>query len=194
MKKISLFLGAALIAMTIVSCGSSKEVAQQPQKQQNQPENIPCPECIGENGSVFKYLANDVAKTDMDIQFSRDAAAAQARVNLAGMVETFVESVTDNFTKRYREEVDTKTIQSLTQQSKTAVQRTVQNAPITCWGITPSDNGKMVWVCVELAPESIYQAMETTFSQDKELKIDFEKEQFKADFNQTLEDFRKNRK
>lgn len=190
MKKINLLLGIALISLLVVSCGSSKEVAQTPQ---NQPANIPCPECISQSGGVFKYLANDVAKTDMDIQFSRDAAASQARVNLAGMVETFVESVTDNFGKRYREEVDTKTIQSLTQQSKTAVQRAVQNAPITCWGMTPTDGGKMVWVCVELAPESIYQAMETTFSQDKELRIDFEKEQFKADFNQTLEDFRKNR-
>ena len=194
MKKISLFLGIALISLVVASCGSSKKVAQQQQqKPQNQPENIPCPECIGSNGGVFKYLANDVAKSDMDIQFSRDAAASQARVNLAGMTETFVESVTDNFAKRYREDVDSKTIQSLTQQSKTAVKRAVQNAPITCWGTTPSTNGTMVWVCVELAPESIYQAMETTFSQDKELKIDFEREQFNENFYKTLEDFGKNR-
>jgi hypothetical protein len=186
MKKINLFLGIALAAL-LVSCGSSKEVAQSP----NQPASLPCPNCTA-TSTHFKYLAQGVAESEYDIQATRTFVEENARAGLQAMIETAVQRSVDQFTQQHRDGDNVKNIAKNTIQSINVIKAKIKNTPVTCWDASPSklSPGKITVVaCVEYNAEDVYNTVVETMSADTELKIDFKQEQYKTDFYKALEDF-----
>ena len=82
MKRVSLFLGVALMALVMASCGSGKQVA----------SNFPCPECKSTT-DVFRYLGQHLASSDRQMQQARSQAANAARSELAAQVSATVKRV-----------------------------------------------------------------------------------------------------
>lgn len=193
MKKINLFFGIALMSLFVMSCGSSKEVAQ---PKQNQPASLPCPDCVASNGGTFKYLGQSVADSEYDIQDARIFAEQAARDGLQAMVETVVERAVDNFSQKHRSDADVQTVQKSTVMALDVIKAKIKNTPVTCWDAAPSKltPGKIsVYACVEMASESIYNDVVKTMSTEKQLKIDFAEQQFKDDFYKALDDYDKNK-
>ena len=190
MKKINLFLGIALISLVVMSCGSSKEVAQP----QNQPASMPCPDCTAKTGN-FKYLGQAVAESEYDIQAARIFAEQSARDGLQAMIESVVQRSVDQFTQQHRDGSDVKNIAKNTIQSIGVVKGKIKNTPVTCWDASPSKltPGKIsVVACVEFSTEEVYKTVVETMSADKELKIDFKQDQYKNDFYKALEEYSNN--
>ena len=191
MKKINLFLGIALMSLFVMSCGSSKEVAQ---PQPKQPASVPCPDCIATNGGTFKYLGQSVADNEYDIQDARIFAEQAARDGLQAMVESVVERSVDNFSQKHRSDADVQTIQKSTIKAIDIIKGKIKSTPVTCWDAAPSQltPGKIsVYACVELASQSIYDEVVKAMSADKELRIDFADHQYKEEFNKALEEYDK---
>ena len=192
MKKVSLLLGIAMIALLAVSCGSSKETAPQQPVAQNQPKNLPCPDCVATPGGTFKYLGQTLANSEYDVQNARIYAAQAARDELQAMIETAVERAIKTFSQEHRENVETTAIEKRTMQALDLIKAKVKSTPVTCWDASPSTltPGKIsVYVCVEMDANSVYNDVVETFSADKELKIDFREHQFKEEFDKAMEDF-----
>ena len=86
MKKISLFLGAALMALVVASCGSSKDVVTETANPsiQTLPDE-PCSEFMS-TSDIFRATGQHIAKGDRQMQFAYDQAAIAAR-NENGEVE-----------------------------------------------------------------------------------------------------------
>ena len=188
MKKINLFLGIALTALLVISCGSSKETAQAPQ---TQPASVPCPNCTA-TSTHFKYLAQGVADSEYDIQTVRTLTEENARAGLQAMIETAVKRSVDQFTQQHRDGENVKTIAKNTVQSLNIINAKIKGTPVTCWDARPSTMtpGKIsVYVCVEYNAEDIYNTVVETMSADTELKIDFKQEQYKDDFYRALEEY-----
>lgn len=188
MKKINLFLGIALAAL-LVSCGSSKETAQQ--APQTQPKATPCQDCTS-TPTKFKYLAQGVAESEYDIQATRTFTEENARAGLQAQIETAVQRSVDQFTQEHRDGTTVKSIAKGTIQSINIIKAKIKNTPVTCWDASPSQYtpGKFtVYVCVEYNPEDVYNTVVETMSADTELKIDFKQEQYKNDFYKALEEF-----
>ena len=191
MKKITLFFGIALVALAVMSCGSSKEAAQAPAPAPTQPASMPCPNCTATHGQ-FKYLATAIAESEYDIQSARIFAEQNARDGLQAMIESVVTRSVDQFTQQHRDDTNVKNIAKGTIESVGVLKGKIKNTPVTCWDAQPSKltPGKIsVYVCVEFSTEAVYDQVVNTMSADTELKIDFKQEQYKNDFYKALEEY-----
>ena len=191
MKKISLFLGIALISIAAMSCGSSKKAAQNEPAPQTQPASMPCPNCTA-TATTFKYLAQAVAESEYDIQSARIFAEQNARDGLQAMIESVVTRSVDQFTQQHRDGQNVQNIAKGTIQSVGVLKGKIKNTPVTCWDAQPSKltPGKIsVYVCVEYSGEDVLNTVVNTMSADTELKIDFKQEQYKNDFYKALEEY-----
>lgn len=170
MKKISLFLGVALMSIVMASCGSGKQVA----------SNLPCPDCKATT-EVFRYLGQHVASSDRQIQQARSMAANTARVELARMVEATVKSVVDNYTSEYITDSDSEFKQRVQDIARTVVNQVVKGTPIICEGTVPgSQPGNTIcYACVELTGKTVMDGIAAQISNDEKLRTDFEYEKFK---------------
>ena len=173
MKKISLFLGAALMTLVMASCGSEKAVT----------SNLPCPDCQA-TPEVFKYLGQHVASSDRQMQQARSMAANTARKELAAMIEATIKRVIDDYTSEYIDGANSEFKQRLQDISRTIVQQKVNGTPPTCEGTMPGSTpgNTICFACVELTGKSILDdiaAQVSKISDDDKLRTDFEYEKFK---------------
>lgn len=170
MKKISLFLGTAIMALVMASCGSEKKVA----------SNYPCPECKA-TADVFRYLGQHVASSDRQMQQARSMAANAARTQLASMVEATVKSVVDNYTSEYVTDAGSEFRQRVQELSRTVVNQLLKGTPVVCEGTMPgSQPGNIIcFACVELTGKSVLDEIASQISNDEKLRTDFEYEKFK---------------
>ncbi|MBQ8223435.1 MAG: hypothetical protein IJZ87_08890 [Bacteroidales bacterium] len=171
MKRVSLFLGVALMALFMASCGSGKQVA----------STYPCPDCKSTT-DVFRYLGQHVASSDRQMQQARSQAANAARVQLASMVEVTVKSVVDNYTSEYVTGAESDFRQRLQNISRTVVNQLLVGTPVTCEGTMPSTSiqgATICFACVELTGKSVLDGIASQVSNDEKLRTDFEYEKFK---------------
>ena len=158
MKKISLFLGAALLTLVMASCGSEKSVT----------SNLPCPDCQATT-EVFKYLGQHVATGDRQIQQARSMAANTARKELAAMIEATIKRVVDDYTSEYIDGENSEFKQRVQDISRTVIQQKVNGTPPTCEGTMPASTpGK-----------SVLDDIASKINDDEKLRTDFEYEKFK---------------
>lgn len=177
MKKISLFLGTAIIALAMVSCGSSKKSA----------NKMPCPDCMSTT-EVFRYVGQHVASSDRQMQQARSQAANAARAELAVQAEATMQRVIDNYTSEYVESDGNEFKQRLQDLSRTVVNQLLKGTPVTCEGTQPgSQKGtKIVYVCVELTGKSVLDGINNKVSNDAKLRTDYEYEKFKKVFEEEM--------
>ena len=170
MKKITLLLGVALMALVMASCGSQKQVA----------SNMPCPDCKSTT-DVFRYLGQHVATGDRQMQQARSMAANAARAELATQVSATVKRVVDNYTSEYITGENSEFNQRVQDISRTVVNQLLVGTPITCEGTMPgSQPGNTIcFACVELTGQSVMDAISSKISNDEKLRTDFEYEKFK---------------
>ena len=177
MKKITLFLGAALMVLVMASCGSSKETA----------SNLPCPGC-NSSAEVFKYLGQHVASNDRQIQQARSMAANNARTQLASMVEATIKSVIDNYTSEYITGAESEFKQRTQELSRTVVNQLLKGTPIICEGTMPGSTpgNTICYACVELTGKTVLDAVTEKITNDEKLRTDFEYEKFKQVFEEEM--------
>lgn len=170
MKKISLFVGTALIALVMASCGSEKAVT----------SNLPCPDCQATT-EVFKYLGQHVATGDRQIQQARSTAANTARKELAAMIEATIKRVIDDYTSEYIDGENSEFKQRVQDISRTVIQQKVNGTPSVCEGTMPGSTpgNTICYACVQLTGKSILDGIAAKIGDDEKLRTDFEYEKFK---------------
>lgn len=168
MKKITLFLGVALMMLVMASCGSSKSTSKV------------CPDCKATT-DVFRYLGQHVASSDRQIQQARSQAATKARAELATMVSATVKRVVDNYTSEYITGADSDYRERLQDISRTVVSQLLVGTPVTCEEqVASSTPGNTIcYACVELTGKSVLDGIASKVSNDEKLRTDFEYEKFK---------------
>ena len=179
MKKISLFLGVALMLLVMASCGSNKGVTTS--------KNLPCPDCKSTT-EVFRYLGQHVASSDRQMQQARTMAANVARTQLAAQVSATVKSVIDNYTSEYINNETSEFNQRVQELSRTVVNQLLVGTPVICEGTMPgSTEGNIIcFACVELTGKSVLDALASKISNDEKLRTDYEYEKFKKVFEEEM--------
>ena len=170
MKKISLLLVTAIMALVMASCGSEKKVA----------SNYPCPECKA-TSDVFRYLGQHVASSDRQMQQARSMAANAARKELAAMVEATIKRVIDDYTSEYINGDASEFKQRIQDISRTVIQQKVNGTPPICEGTMPGSTpgNTICFACLELTGKSVLDGITSAISNDEKLRTDFEYEKFK---------------
>lgn len=180
MKKVSLFMCAALLGMMFVSCGSSKEVAKAPEKEQECNECLSTKDAIRVEGSFMAQFENQFPK-------AKQAARNNARQELARIMKTKIESVVEDYSSTYIDGDAQDFKQSVKDLSRSVVDQTVSGAvPIKEWSEKMS-KGTMFYSCVELSSNNILDEIKNKVSNDAKLRTDFEYEKFKQVFDKEME-------
>ena len=170
MKKITLLLGVALMALVMASCGSQKQVA----------SNMPCPDCKSTT-EVFRYLGQHVASSDRQMQQARSMAANAARAELAAQVSATVKRVVDNYTSEYIAGNESDFNQRVQDIARTVVNQLLVGTPVVCEGTMPGSTpgNTICFACVELTGKSVLEGISSKIGNDEKLRTDFEYEKFK---------------
>lgn len=178
MKRVSLFLGVALMTLVMASCGSGKQVA----------STYPCPDCRSTT-DVFKYLGQHIASSDRQMQQARSQAANAARAELATQASATIQRVVDNYTSEYVVGEESEFRQRLQDLSRTVVNQLLVGTPVTCEGTMPSTSiqgATICFACVELTGKSVLDEIANKVSNDEKLRTDFEYEKFKKVFEDEM--------
>lgn len=179
MRRISLFMVTAIAALIMVSCGSSKEVVQQ--------TTSPCSNCFA-TSEVFRYLGQSVADSDYQMQHARSMAATAARSELAAMVASTIERVTDNYAGQIVNNANADFSSNVKDLSRTIVNQIVKGTPVTCeYKEKGSKPGSTIcYACVELTGKSILDELAKQINDDEKLRVEFEYEKFKKVFEEEM--------
>lgn len=172
MKKITLLLGVALMALVMASCGSKKNMTTT--------KNLPCPDCISTK-DTFRYLGQHVASSDRQVQQARSIAATTARAELATQVTATIKRVVDNYTSEYISGADSDFNQRVQDLARTVVEQLLVGTPIICEGTMPGSTAgnTICFACVELTGKTVLDGIANKISDDQKLRTDFEYEKFK---------------
>lgn len=181
MKKFGLLLCAAIIGMTVVSCGSSKKVAA------NDGEEKACAQCMSTK-QALRAEGSFLAAYENQIPKAKQAAANNARQELARMMQVVVESVIEDYSSTYIDGDAQDFRQSLKDLSRTVVNQTVKGAVSAVPGWSEKmKSGTMYYVCLEVNADNLVEEINQKVSADSKLRTDFEYEKFKQVFDKEMD-------
>lgn len=179
MKKLSLLVCAALLGMFVVSCGSSKEVAKDPEKEA-------CDQCLSTKDAI-RAEGSYLAQFENQIPKAKQAAANSARQELARIMEVKISSVIEDYSSTYIDGDAQEFKQSLKDLSRTVVQQTVKGAvAVKSWS-EKMKTGTMYYTCLEVSSNNVLDNIKTKVSNDAKLRTDFEYEKFKQVYDKEME-------
>lgn len=168
------------MASIMLSCGPSKKVIT------SQPE--PCANCLSDK-DCFRSRGQHVAIGDRQIQAAYNAAAASARSEIAAQVNSLVKRVVDNYTSEYIKGDESDFGERFQDLSRTVINQELSGAIVTCRDKEPGskEGDIIVYVCVELTGKKIVESIAEQVNADEKLRLDFEYEKFKKEFNSEMD-------
>ena len=190
MKKISLFLGAALMSLAVASCGSSKAVVETtpaPQPVIQTLPDEPCSEFLS-TSDIFRATGQHVAKGDRQIQFAYDQAAIAARAELASQIETTIKSVNDKYVNSYTVNDANDFKERIENMMRAIVNQELKFAPVVCKKrALGTEAGTIIcYVAVEIPVANILNGITSSIANDERLRVDYEYEKYKKVFDEEM--------
>ncbi|MDD2960603.1 MAG: hypothetical protein PHR45_00780 [Muribaculaceae bacterium] len=167
MKTIKIFAIAACVLL-FTSCGGSKKVAK------TNSDEVEVTQLCHNLSDEENYFANSVAQSS-DMQMAKDKAINSGRAELAATLSTAVE----NFTKRYRKDVNDQLDQKTEDRLQILVKQTLSGSTVVCDRITRTQDGLYrAYVSVKLSKKEVSAALERAILENQELKLNFDQAQF----------------
>lgn len=191
MKTHKLFLVLSMVGL-ISSCGSSKKPSKDNYDAPKGEEIVEVP-CTGtkflDDESHFRSTG---INTSAMIQVAKNIAISNAKSELAGKISTSIQSVTQNYYSQRNVEMTNSTLAKIEGMSVQTVEQTLENTRTIC-DITTKvkedgpNKGKYVsYVTQEISIDEIMNEVGEVLSKDKELRVDFEYEKFKEEFEREM--------
>ncbi len=187
MQQLSWLLAALFgISLALASCKSDKKIAK------GNKEKLVEVFCSGSkyqtDNKVFR--ANSVGES-IDQAISKKIALNNARTQLASEIKVTVQSALDNYAKQqvHNNNADLeKNFQSL---SREIVDQELVGTRTICEKVTKAKKGKYkTYIAIELTSDKILKSLNDRLSKDEKLKIDYDYEKFKKEFDKALENMK----
>jgi hypothetical protein len=178
---------AAMIAMPMLqSCKSSKQ-ASKPEGEEVISVYCSGPEYFSDNEY---FRANNVGESTSQ-SMAKKKAMSNARLDLAAAIETRVKAVIDNYFSSYTTSDAIQDAERYEGLSREVINQELSGIRTICeqFTKTKADTYK-AYVAIELAGDEILNGMQKRISDDEKLKIDFQYEKFKNEFNKEMENFK----
>jgi hypothetical protein len=184
------FLMMALVAMiampALQSCKSSKQAAK-PAGEEAISMYCSGPEYFSDSEY---FRANNVGESTNQ-SMAKKKAMSNARLDLAASIETRVKAVIDNYFSSYTTSDAIEDAERYEGLSREVINQELSGIRTICEQFTKTDNGTYkAYVAVELAGDEILNGMQKRISDDEKLKIDFQYEKFKKEFEKEMENFK----
>lgn len=179
-------LMALIFAPTMQSCKSSKKAAAP------EGETAITMYCSGpEYFSDDEYFRANNSGESTSQSMAKKKAISNARLDLASAIETKVKAVIDNYFSSYTSGQDIDDKERYEGLSREVINQELNGIRTICEQFTKTQNGNYkCYVAIELAGDEILNGMKNRISDDEKLKIDFQYEKFKKEFQKEMEDYK----
>lgn len=136
------------------------------------------------------FRANSIGESSNQAN-SKRMALSNARLELAGQIQTTVKAVIDN----YFQDMDAGGKQEYTGKyeglSREVINQELNGTRTICEELTMTPDGKYkTYIAIELAGNDILKAINERVSADDRMKTNYEYEKFKETFNKEMENFK----
>lgn len=177
---------ALLLSPAMQSCKSSKKVAAP------EGETAITMYCSGpEYFSDDEYFRANNSGESTSQSMAKKKAMSNARLDLAAAIETKVKAVVDNYFSSYTSGQDIDDKERYEGLSREVINQELNGIRTICEQFTKTQTGNYkCYVAIELAGDEILNGMKNRISDDEKLKIDFQYEKFKEEFEKEMENFK----
>ncbi|MBO8482690.1 MAG: hypothetical protein IAB75_01005 [Bacteroidetes bacterium] len=184
MKKVLSFFALAATALTIVSCGASRRLAQISKGEQEVNLVFSGPEYSTDK----KYFRDNGFGVSKDLANAKKIATQNARQSIAAMVQSAVELLVDNYAASQSangtDVIDGNDLQEL---GRTVVKTQLSGLEVVEEKAFRQADGTFRYhVCMQLSKDSLSKAMSDAIDQDVKIKIRADKDKFRAYFDQKI--------
>lgn len=184
------FFVVMAFAATFVSCGSSQKVVSS-EKGKVKVEKEECEEmAIAPDAKNLRGYGVGVSPDKM---FARDIATTSARNEIASAIQSAVSSFLTKFNQQHSNSIGNDRIGKVSQEVRQLVDQSVSNSVIVCSNTYQlKNNDYEVHVCIEMKTDLVENVYNKLKDDDK-LKIDFQYEKFKNQFDEELKAYRESK-
>ncbi len=180
---IFMVLAALFLAPMMHSCKSSKDTVKGEEE-----INVYCsgPEYYSDDEY---FRANNIGESTNQ-SMAKKKAMSNARLDLASSIETKVKAVIDNYFSSYSTGDAIEDRERYEGLAREVINQELQGIRTICEKFTKTQEGSYkAYVAIELAGEEILTGMKNRISDDEKLRIDFQYEKFKEEFQKEMEDY-----
>jgi len=197
MKQISKKSGNLFLVILIIffvgACSSSRKAAKGKLPKGEEVVKI---FCSGPDYQTDKnhFRANSVGES-IDQAISKKKALNNARTDLASSIQVLISSVLHNYVNS-REMNNTEIAEEKLQaMSREITDQELRGTRIICEKVARTKDGKYkTYLAIELVSDDLLDAMNKRLSEDSQLKIDYDYEKFKKEFEKSIEEYRQQNK
>ncbi len=179
-----MIFAALLLSIGLSGCGSKKK-ASTGTGEEEQLVTIYCNEPKYRSDRKH-FRANAIGESE-DPEIARKKAMNNAKVALAGKIESIIKSTTDNYiiSREFNnaEEVEER-FESL---NREVIHQQLNDVRTICEKHTRANSGKFkTYLAIEMKADALEEAFRRKLSRDKQLKIDYDYEKYKETFEKEM--------
>lgn len=181
-----MFAGICCMAIT-VACGSSK-------KQSTTYLENPCSDCVSTDAMVRAVAIRE----SMDQQMAKQMARSSALEEMASKLSVTVKAVIDDYYSSRSVNMNEEAKRRFEGMSRQVIDQTVKGYRTVCekYTVSTRPNGAEVYKCyygIELGKDDVSKSLYKGLTNDDKLRLDYDYEKFKEEFNKQLNNFDQNR-
>lgn len=187
-KKLFWMAAAVCCMATMVACGSSSKT------QGTQYFENPCSDCQSTNEKICAVAVRE----SMDQQMAKQMARSSALEELASKINVTVKAVIDDYYNSRSVNMNEETKRRFEGLSRQVIDQSVKGYRTACekYSLSTKPNGAEVYKCyygVELGTDDVAKSLYKGLSNDDKLRLDYDYEKFKDEFNKQLNSMDQNR-
>lgn len=173
-----------LAVVSFMSCGGPKETAKKDSGFQE--INIPCQDKGYSDAEFFRAAGNGKSR---NLATSKDKAMLNAKTRLAGLINSTIKSVTEQYTNEMDVGDATEFEQSFEQMTRDVVKQKLVEVAVTCEKTgTNSESGLYeTYLAIQVKKDYIYNGIDEKISKDKKLQLKYDRMKFKEKFDDEMD-------
>ena len=189
-------IGMAMLAMlAFAGCGSSKQATTTNPTPDDSPfgqfYDLPCVDASLDDDDYFKGLG---IGTHVNLQSARTAAMDAAQSMLQKRLGGFVQGLATDYSRTVAGQAPADKVQRLMEgEMDKIVEKMVNDAAKTCEKFSQLKTGEyQSYIAIQIPKKKMMEEMLNTLTQNEELEIEFNREQFRKFAKERMEEMRKN--
>jgi hypothetical protein len=181
MKARVLFVAAVSASLLLASCGTKKTKVPKGEIEQV----LPCSEFKSDNRTFRVYSFGESA----DMNVAKKKALSNARTELAGMVNSTMKVVSDNYVKSMEVNNVEEVLERFEENSRTIIDERLSGAFVVCDRVTQVADGNKFryYIALELDGDKIVKDYYKALSKNDKIMVDYNYEKFKETFEKEMQ-------
>jgi uncharacterized protein YfiM (DUF2279 family) len=144
--------------------------------------------CNNEGRSSATHFRASAMGSSLNLQTSKDKALLNAKTRLAGLIESTIKSVTEQYTSEIDVGDKKEFQQSFEQMTRDITRQTLVEVDVTCEKTGRNAKNEFeTYIAIEVSKDAIYNGVNKGIDKDKKLQLKYDQMKFKEKFDEEME-------